>query len=83
MDDVLKSVPSVRDALTLIQEFRDLRKKGGFKLTKFISNKKDVLYQIADALKRDGAKDKDLTGSLPIERALGIFWDAENDVIKF
>ena len=83
VDDVLKSVPSVRDALTLIQEFRDLRKKGGFKLTKFISNKKDVLYQIADALKRDGAKDKDLTGSLPIERALGIFWDAENDVIKF
>ena len=82
MDDVLKSVPSVRDALTLIQEFRDLRKKGGFKLTKFISNKKDVLYQIADALKRDGAKDKDLTGSLPIERALGIFWDAKNDVIK-
>ena len=41
------------------------------------------MYQIADALKRDGAKDKDLTGSLPIERALGIFWDAENDVIKF
>ena len=83
MDDVLKSVPSVKDALTLIQEFRDLRKKGGFTLTKFISNKKDILYQIADALQRDGAKDKDLTGSLPTERALGIFWDAENDVIKF
>ena len=65
--DVLKSVPSVRDALTLIQEVTDLCKKGGFKLTKFISNKKDVLFQIPDALKRDGAKDKDLIGSLPIE----------------
>ena len=83
VDDVLKSVPSVRDALTLIQEVRDLCKKGGFKLTKFISNKKDILFQIPDALRRDGAKDKNLTGSLPIERALGIFWDAENDVIKF
>ena len=83
MDDVLKSVPSVRDALTLIQEVRDLCKKGGFKLTKFISNKKDILFQIPDALRRDGAKETDLTGSLPIERALGIFWDAENDVIKF
>ena len=41
------------------------------------------MFQIPDALRRDGAKDKDLTGSLPIERALGIFWDAENDVIKF
>ena len=67
MDDVLKSVPSVRDALTLIQEVTDLCKRGGFKLTKFISNKKDVLFQIPDAFKRDGAKDKDLIGSLPIE----------------
>ena len=80
---MLKSVPSVRDALTLIQEVRDLRKRGGFRLTKFISCKKDILFQIPDALRRDGAKETDLTGSLPIERALGIFWDAENDVIKF
>ena len=43
---------------------------------------KDILFQIPDALRRDGAKDKNLTGSLPIERAFGIFWDAENDVIK-
>ena len=41
------------------------------------------MFQILDALRRDGAKDKNLTGNLPIERALGIFWDAENDVIKF
>ena len=80
---MLKSVPSVRDALTLIQEVRDLCKKGGFRLTKFISCKKDILFQIPDALRRDGAKDEDLTGSLPVESALGIFWDAENDVIKF
>ena len=84
VDDLLKSVPSVTDSLTLIQEVTDLRKWGGFKLTKFISNKKDVLFQIPDALiRRDGVKDKDLIGSLPMERALGIFWDAENDVIKF
>ena len=83
VDVVLKLVPSVRDALTLIQEVRDLCKKGGFKLTKFISNKKDMLFQISDALRRDGAKNKYLTGCLPIEKALGILWDAENDVIKF
>ena len=82
VDNVLRSVPSVRDALTLIQEVTDLCKRGGFNLTKFISNKKDVLFQIPDELRRNGAKDKDLTGSLPIERALGIFWGAKNDVIK-
>ena len=83
VDDILKSVPSVREALTPTQEVIDLCKRSEFKLTKFISNKKDVLFQIPDELRRDGAKDKDLTGSLPVERALGIFWDAENDVIKF
>ena len=41
------------------------------------------MFQIPDTLRRDGVKGKDLTGSLLIERALGIFWDAENDVIKF
>ena len=30
VDDVLKSVPSVRDALARIQEVRDLCKKGGY-----------------------------------------------------
>ena len=66
----------------LIQEATDLCERGGFKLTKFISNSKDVLFQIPNAFRRDGAKVKDLTGSLPIKRAFGIFWDAENDVIS-
>ena len=48
-----------------------------------MSNKKDVLFQIPEVLGRDDAKCKYLTGSLPIERTLEIFWDAENDVIKF
>ena len=32
MDDVLKSVPSVRDALILIHKVTDMCKRGGFKL---------------------------------------------------
>ena len=83
VDDVLKPVLSVRDALTLIQEIMDLCKRSGFTLIRFISNKNDVLFQIFDAFRRHGVKVKNLTGSLPLERALGIFWDAENDVIKF
>ena len=83
VDGMLKSVPSAREALILIQEVTDLCKSDWFKPIKFISNKKHVLFQFPDALRRDGAKDKDLTGSFPIERVLGIFWDAENDVIKF
>ena len=40
VDYVLKSVPSVRHALTVIQEVTDLCKRGEFKLAKFISNYK-------------------------------------------
>ena len=70
---MLKSVPLVRDVLTLLQELTDLCERGGFKLTKFISNNKDVLLPIPDVLTSDGTKDKDLTSSLRIERALGLY----------
>ena len=36
----------------------DLYKRGAFMLTKFISNKEDILFQIPDALRRDGTKYK-------------------------
>ena len=38
-NDVVRSLPSVRDAITLFQQVRNLCKRGGFKLTKCISNK--------------------------------------------
>ena len=41
------------------------------------------MFQIPDELRRDGVKGKDLTSSLPTGGPLGIFWNAENDVIKF
>ena len=41
------------------------------------------MFQIPDAIRRDSVKDKDLTCSLPTERGLEIFWDAENNVTKF
>ena len=47
---------------------------GGFKLTKFINNTKDILFQFPYALRRDGAKEKDLPGSLPVERPLENLW---------
>ena len=50
----------------------DPYKRGAFMLTKFISNKEDILFQIPDALRRDGTKYKNWTGSLPFESALGM-----------
>ena len=54
--DALILIQKVTDALTLIQEVTDLYNRGGF-----INDMKDVLFQIPDALRKDGVKDKDLT----------------------
>ena len=63
---VLKLVPSERqiNSLTLMKEFRNLYKSGGFNLTKFISKKKNVLLQTVDKLRKDGVREKYLSGSL-------------------
>ena len=41
------------------------------------------MFQIPDAFRSDGEREKDLTGKVLLERALVIFEDTENDVIKF
>ena len=38
IDDALKSVPTENDAIELVQAVKGMCAKGGFKLTKFISN---------------------------------------------
>ena len=66
-DHLLKSVESEEIAIQLIKDVR--RMCGGlFNLTKFICNRK------ANA---------DLDGSLPVKRALGIYWDIDKDTFKF
>ena len=52
---------------------------GGFKLTKFISNSRRVLETVPIEDHAKGLKDLNLTfDSLPIERALGMYWNVEN-----
>ena len=55
---------------------------GGFNLTKFICNRKNVLMSILDIHRREGVKDTDLVKEeLPTERALGVYWNVEKDAL--
>ena len=57
---------------------------GGFKLTKFISNSRRFLETILIEDHAKGLKDLDLKfDSLPIERALHMLWNVENDTLEF
>ena len=53
--------------------------KKEFKLTKFISNSREILTRHHQKI-----KDQDLNiGDLPVERALGVHWNIENDYLNF
>ena len=84
VDDLLKSTPDVAAAINLINNIKAMCLSGGFNLTKFISNKLEVLAILPDTDRRKSVQDLDLSvGSLPLERALGVVWNIENDTMGF
>ena len=75
IDDGLKSVPSIDEAVTLISDVKQMCKSGGFNLHKFVSNSRDVIRRIRESDTADGVKELDLDlDSLLLERALGVQW---------
>ena len=84
VDDGLKSVASVSDAISLVCRSIALCKKGNVKLHKFVSNSRDVLSAIGAEYCADSIRDVDLgLESLPVERALGLEWVVQNDSLRF
>lgn len=84
VDDGLKSVATVSEAASLIENTKSICAKGGMRLHKFISNSKEVIAKIAPEDRAKGVKDLDLHSDvLPIERALGVQWCVESDTFQF
>ena len=84
VDDGLKSVPSVSEAVELVANVKQMCSKGGFRLHKFVSNRKEVIRRIPESDRADGVKTLDLDlDSLPLERALGVQWCVETDCFQF
>ena len=86
MDDLLKSLPSEDEAVQLALQLIELLSRGGFRLTKFMSNSRNVLAQLPpkDILGSPGISqpfDLDLD-SLPVERALGVLWNVGQDTLE-
>ena len=78
VDDVLPSANDEQSAICLA----DILVKGGFNLTKFTSNSKEVLAAIPNDKRSKPELDLDLD-ELPIERALGVCWFVEDDDLGF
>ena len=82
VDDCLKSVECEDQAIQLQSELRELLSKGGFRLTKFMSNSKKVLESLPESERALSAKDLDLNHPT-LERALGVRWDVSTDKFGF
>ena len=84
VDDCLALIASEDKSVSLYHDLSAICALGGFKLTKWISNSRNVLAVI---LQEEGAKEvKDLdldNDTLPMERALGVQWCVQSDTFKF
>lgn len=84
MDDLLKSLPSEKDAVFMAKHLIAVCSRGGFNLTQWISNSREVLQSIPEELKSKHLYELDLDrDKLPMERALGLQWCIETDTFKF
>ena len=84
VDDMLKSVPTDEKAIEVVQGTKAMCKKGGFKLTKFVSNSRKVLQSVPEEDRAKEIKGLDLgQDKLPVERALGVCWCIASDTLQF
>ena len=83
VDDGLKSVPTVDEAVRLISNTKGLLAKAGLRIHKFLCNSMEVIQVMPKEDLAKGLKDLGPHESLPMERALGVQWCMENDVFQF
>ena len=83
MDDLFKSEKNDEAALKTHTNLTKVLSKGGFRLTKWCSNSRQVLAHIPESELSPALKGLDLKTELPTERALGVAWNTESDTFVF
>ncbi|PIK43503.1 hypothetical protein BSL78_19643 [Apostichopus japonicus] len=84
VDDCLATASDSSKAMALAKGLTDLCVQGGFRLTKWMSNRKEVLASIPSDDRAPELKSLDLNQQgIPISRALGVQWSPQTDMLKF
>ena len=81
--DILKSADDPKTAMIRVKNVVGMCKGGGFHLTKFVSNNRELLISIPEDQRRNSVKNADLIGDIPTEKALGIQWNIPDDTFIF
>jgi len=84
VDDCLRSVATDTQPVRLAGQLRELLSRGGFRLTKWISNSREVINSVPESERVPSVKDLDLNKNLALtERALGVQWNVQADTFSF
>lgn len=79
VDDILAGADTVKEALELQYELRELLKKGGFTLKKWMSNTPELLSSVTDRQEMMQFSEPDNKSV----KLLGIQWDSVNDCLSY
>ena len=80
-NDLLRSVATVEGGIELVRGLMEVLKRTGFRITKFVSNSKEVLDSIpAEDISPKASIHLDADG---LERVLGAKWDIPSDTFTF
>ncbi|KAK3702238.1 hypothetical protein QZH41_005406 [Actinostola sp. cb2023] len=83
VDDCLRSIATEPEAVRLVSQLRELLSKGGFHLTKWISNSKEVIDSVPASERAASVKDLDFDNAVLTERALGVQWNVHVDTFSY
>ncbi|MBM6549457.1 A17 family peptidase, partial [Streptococcus dysgalactiae] len=81
VDDILLSLPSEKEAVSVASELVELLRRGGFNLTKWASNKPEVVKALIDTIPV-GSVDV-VPNDSDCQRALGMQWFTRDDAFYF
>ena len=82
VDDFLTSVIDEQQAIKLANELMNIMKLGGFQLTKFLSNKEEVIKALPTSEVSKSTENIQFADEVN-ERALGMNWSLKNDLFLF
>jgi hypothetical protein len=82
VDDMLLSVPSVREGIDCFQTIIETLSPFGIKIHKVVSNSTEVLSHFPLAIRAETLVDIDLKDA-PLQRTLGLQWDVRDDNFVF
>nr|XP_039259008.1 uncharacterized protein LOC120335544 [Styela clava] len=82
VDDCLTTAESVDEGIEIVKELTQLMSKGGFNLTKWLTNNDELLSMIPEEKRAKCVQNHVIDGNVK-ERVLGIQWNVANDEFGF